>query len=66
MSAEKENVIVVCRCRPFSDMEKQAGHSQISEIDSKTGVIKLNNPKIPADVKTFTFDAVFDENCTQA
>jgi Cdc6-like AAA superfamily ATPase len=28
-------------------------------------VIKLKNPKNDADIKTFTFDAVFDESCTQ-
>ena len=63
MSAE--NVIVVARCRPFNEKEMNAGHTNVSKIDTKTGSIALHNPKTPSDVKTFTFDAVFDETCTQ-
>lgn len=62
---KRENVQVVCRCRPFNEKEKLAGHSQITEIDDKAGVIKLKNPKNDQDTKTFTFDAVFHETCTQ-
>jgi hypothetical protein len=60
-----ENVLVVGRCRPFSEKEKQAGHSNITAIDTKAGSIKLANPKSPSDSKMFSFDAMFDENCTQ-
>ena len=60
-----ENVLVVGRCRPFSEKEKQAGHSNITAIDTKAGSIKLSNPKTPSDSKMFSFDAMFDENCTQ-
>jgi DNA polymerase II small subunit/DNA polymerase delta subunit B len=63
--AEKENVLVVVRCRPFSDKEKLNGHLHISSIDDTTGVIKLLNPKNNEDTKTFTFDQAFDESCTQ-
>ena len=63
MSAE--NVLVVCRCRPFNEKEKREGHSDITVIDTKSGSIALKNPKSEADVKKFTFDAVFDNSCTQ-
>jgi kinesin family protein 3/17 len=61
-----ENVIVVARCRPFNEKEKLAGHTNISKIDPKSGSIALENPKATSDIKTFTFDAVFDESSTQA
>lgn len=60
-----ENIIVCCRCRPFNEKEKAAGHSKISEIDTKAGSIKLKSPKAENDVKTFTFDALFDETSAQ-
>ncbi|KAJ3305617.1 Kinesin-like protein kif3b [Kappamyces sp. JEL0829] len=63
MSAE--NVLVVGRCRPFNEKEKQAGHTNITQIDTKNGSIKLQNPKNPSDAKMFSFDAMFDETCTQ-
>ncbi|KAJ3227346.1 Kinesin-like protein kif3b [Clydaea vesicula] len=66
MSAkEDENIIVVVRCRPFSEKEKLAGHSKICSIDTQAGSVVLTNPKSPSDVKTFVFDASFDEDCTQ-
>ncbi|KAJ3321704.1 Kinesin-like protein kif3b [Boothiomyces sp. JEL0866] len=61
-----ENVIVVGRCRPFSEKEKLAGHTKIAEMNRKSGAIMLTNPKNPSDVKTFSFDAVFDEDSTQS
>ncbi len=60
-----ENVLVVGRCRPFNEKEKQAGHSNITAIDTKAGSIVLSNPKTPTDTKRFSFDAMFDETCTQ-
>ena len=63
MSAE--NIIVVCRCRPFSKEEINAGHTKISDIDPANGTITLKSPKVDNDIKKFTFDAVFDENCKQ-
>ncbi|KAJ3273827.1 Kinesin-like protein kif3b [Terramyces sp. JEL0728] len=63
---EKENVIVVGRCRPFSEKEKLAGHTKVAEMNKKNGSIMLSNPKNTLDVKTFSFDAVFDEDSTQS
>lgn len=60
-----ENVLVVGRCRPFSEKEKKAGHSNITEINVKNGSVKLLNPKNPSEAKQFSFDAMFDANCTQ-
>ncbi|KAI8929336.1 P-loop containing nucleoside triphosphate hydrolase protein [Entophlyctis helioformis] len=64
-SGRAENIMVVCRCRPFNEKEKAAGHTKISDINPKTGAISLKNPKQENDVKTFTFDAAFDETCQQ-
>ncbi|EGF80786.1 hypothetical protein BATDEDRAFT_11069 [Batrachochytrium dendrobatidis JAM81] len=66
MTHGAENVMVVCRCRPFSEKEKAAGHFKICNIDPKNCVISLKNPKQESDIKTFTFDSAFDEGCTQA
>jgi hypothetical protein len=60
-----ENVLVVGRCRPFNEKEKQAGHSNVTSIDTVNGSIRLSNPKNSSDTKMFSFDAMFDENCTQ-
>ncbi|KAJ3016653.1 Kinesin-like protein kif3b [Thoreauomyces humboldtii] len=60
-----ENVIVTIRCRPFSQKESAAGHKKIVAIDPRTASISLNSPKSDADVKSFTFDAAFDETCQQ-
>lgn len=57
--------MVVCRCRPFSEKEKNAGHSQISEIDLKSKTVRLKDPNQAKDVKQFTFDQVFDTDSTQ-
>ncbi|KAI8801655.1 P-loop containing nucleoside triphosphate hydrolase protein [Cladochytrium replicatum] len=60
-----ENVLVVVRCRPFSEKEKQAGHRKIVTIVPETGTVSLENPKQADDIKSFTFDAAFDETCQQ-
>ena len=63
--SQAENVLVICRCRPFSEKEKAAGHANVSIINPKDGTIQMVNPKNESDAKKFTFDAVFDETCTQ-
>jgi kinesin family protein 3/17 len=60
-----ENIIVVCRCRPFNEKEKAAGHTNVADIKKDSGSITLLNPKNPSDSKTFTFDALFDQDSTQ-
>ncbi|KAJ1339750.1 hypothetical protein BSLG_005656 [Batrachochytrium salamandrivorans] len=45
MTHGAENVMVVCRCRPFSEKEKAAGHFKICNIDPKNCVISLKKSK---------------------
>jgi kinesin family protein 3/17 len=67
--SEKEAVKVIVRCRPFSEKEKAAGHTNIVQMDTKTGSVTIEDPRTgngQGDIpKTFTFDTVFDSNCTQ-
>ena len=76
-----ESVKVVVRCRPMTEKELRDGHTQIVEIDTQRGVIDLlhlpsssqlksqtnhnHDPTPPPVRKSFTFDAVYDWNCTQ-
>ncbi|KAJ3304161.1 Kinesin-like protein kif3b [Kappamyces sp. JEL0829] len=62
---DKESVRVVLRCRPFSEKEKAAGHSNVVKIEPKAGTVSILDPKQVDPPKTFTFDNVFDSNCTQ-
>lgn len=59
-----ERVMVHCRVRPINDEDlKSYGRDVIVDnIDENKGVIAL---KRDFDRKTFTFDAVFDQNSTQ-
>ena len=54
------------RCRPFSVKEKENGHSNIVKIDKNAASVVVNDPRSNSDPpKTFTFDSVFDETCSQ-
>lgn len=64
MASKTENVMVVVRCRPFNDKEKAAGHKKVVETQP-SGVVSLKSPKDDNDIKTYTFDAAFDEDCKQ-
>ncbi|KAI9009638.1 P-loop containing nucleoside triphosphate hydrolase protein [Gaertneriomyces semiglobifer] len=59
-----EAVKVVVRCRPFSEKEKAAGHSNIINIDKKAATVGVADRK-DGSPKTFTFDSVFDWESTQ-
>ncbi|KAJ3160014.1 Kinesin-like protein kif3a [Geranomyces michiganensis] len=65
--SEKEAVKVVVRCRPFSEKEKAAGHSNVVTINKEAATVGIIDPKTPNDPlpKTFTFDSVFDIQSTQ-
>jgi kinesin family protein 3/17 len=69
MADTKESVKVILRCRPFIEKEKIAGYSNIVKIEPKTGTVTISdsrNEKGKNEIpKTFTFDTVFDWNCTQ-
>lgn len=58
---------MVLRCRPFSEKEKVAGHSNIVTIDKAAATVSIVDPRTPHDPlpKTFTFDSVFDWTSTQ-
>ncbi|KAI9332345.1 P-loop containing nucleoside triphosphate hydrolase protein [Obelidium mucronatum] len=62
-----EAVIVCVRCRPFSEKEKErvSGAKKCVQIQPDRGAVSLQSPKSEEDIKNFTFDAAFDENCTQ-
>ncbi|KAI8910860.1 P-loop containing nucleoside triphosphate hydrolase protein [Gorgonomyces haynaldii] len=64
--AEREAVKVVVRCRPFSEKEKQAGHSNIVNIEKEQALVMVKDPRQENDPpKSFTFDSVFDSSCSQ-
>ena len=65
MTSDKENVRVVCRCRPFSQKEAQAGFTKCVSMDSKSGFVSIQSQKNDQELKNFTFDAVYDEESTQ-
>ncbi|KAJ3033179.1 Kinesin-like protein kif3a [Rhizophlyctis rosea] len=68
-SSERESVKVIVRCRPFSEKEKAAGHSNIVTIDKAAATVSIVDPRGGAGSndppKTFTFDSVFDITSTQ-
>uniref|UniRef100_A0A914Z7V5 Kinesin motor domain-containing protein n=1 Tax=Panagrolaimus superbus TaxID=310955 RepID=A0A914Z7V5_9BILA len=61
-----ETVKVIVRCRPLSEQEVKNGHDKIVSMDTTRGVIEVKNPKDPScPPKSFTFDAIYDENSKQ-
>eukprot|EP01050_Picozoa_sp_SAG11_P008092 SAG11_NODE_696_length_7693_cov_9.962339_10_plen_146_part_00 len=60
-----ECVKVILRCRPLNSTEKRDGREKIVNMDSSTGSVNLVNPTGNEGPKDYTFDAVFDETCTQ-
>ncbi|PNH06269.1 Kinesin-II subunit [Tetrabaena socialis] len=60
-----ECVKVCVRCRPLNSKEKGDNRSTILEVDQKTGLVTLHNPKGDEPPKNFTFDISFDWNVTQ-
>mmetsp|Transcript_30218 Transcript_30218/g.77019 ORF Transcript_30218/g.77019 Transcript_30218/m.77019 type:complete len:778 (-) Transcript_30218:440-2773(-) len=65
--SHSECVKVVVRCRPLNQKELNDGRQRIVEMETRTGQVTLQNPKADASEppKSFTFDAVYDWNCTQ-
>ncbi|KAJ3300041.1 Kinesin-like protein kif3a [Borealophlyctis nickersoniae] len=68
-SSERESVKVIVRCRPFSEKEKAAGHTNIVTIDKAAATVSIVDPRSSGGAndppKTFTFDSVFDITSTQ-
>lgn len=63
---ELENVRVVIRVRPLNKKEVQEGHQNIVTVDREDNVISLIKPTLTGEKpKSFKFDHVFPEDCTQ-
>eukprot|EP00232_Nephroselmis_pyriformis_P005630 CAMPEP_0182914054 /NCGR_PEP_ID=MMETSP0034_2-20130328/38355_1 /TAXON_ID=156128 /ORGANISM="Nephroselmis pyriformis, Strain CCMP717" /LENGTH=720 /DNA_ID=CAMNT_0025050787 /DNA_START=56 /DNA_END=2214 /DNA_ORIENTATION=+ len=67
MSKPTECVKVVVRCRPLFGKEINENRQRIVEMDTKSGVIMIKNPKADKSdaPKQFTFDQVYDWNTIQ-
>ncbi|XP_078494760.1 kinesin family member 3B [Ciona intestinalis] len=66
-SKSSECVKVVVRCRPLNQKEVEGNHESVVTMDVKSGQVQIKNPKSPNDPpKSFTFDAIYDWNCTQS
>ena len=66
-SKPSESIRVVLRCRPLNSTEKNNGNRKIVEMDSRVGLVSVENieDKDSNVPKQFTYDAVFDWNSTQ-
>ncbi|XP_044004559.1 kinesin-like protein KIF3B [Aphidius gifuensis] len=61
-------VQVVVRCRPMDDKEKSRNCLKVVDVSSSRGVVEIRNPREDPsreNIKTFTFDAVYDYNSSQ-
>ena len=61
-----EAVKVMVRARPQNSREKGLNAVKIIEVFEDKGEITIYNPAEKENKKTFTFDAVFDENSKQS
>lgn len=61
---EKETVKVVVRCRPLFGKEIVEGRKPIVTIDPQASIISIKCPEND-QVKSFTFDSVYDESTSQ-
>lgn len=63
-SSASETVKVAVRCRPPNSKEEREGRKNCVDVNSSLGQIAIRNPA-DGDVKTFTFDSVYDPASTQ-
>ncbi|KAG1713288.1 hypothetical protein DVH05_001008 [Phytophthora capsici] len=61
---DKETVKVVVRCRPLFGKELVEGRKSIVTLDQAAALISLKCPD-NGQLKSFTFDSVYDENTSQ-
>ena len=59
-----ESVKVVVRMRPMNSSELSRGNQKIIEMDLKNSQATITNPKSESP-KTFAYDAVYDDSCSQ-
>ena len=62
--ASKENIVVVTRCRPINRKEINEKRGQIVKVERQSRQISIKNPENKDD-KSFTFDAVYDDQTQQ-
>jgi hypothetical protein len=61
-----ESVKVIVRCRPLNSKETANGNVRIVEMNVPIGLVEVRRPGAENEApKSFTFDSVFDWNCTQ-
>lgn len=55
------------RCRPLSNKEKAGAYQQVVEVFPNRGAIEIVNPNeaTKENKKTFTYDAVYNEQSSQ-
>ncbi len=63
--AAGETVKVAVRCRPPNAKEEREGRKNCVDINSALGQVVIRNSSADGDVKTFTFDSVYDPASTQ-
>jgi len=61
-----EAVKVMVRARPQNSREKSMNAKKIIEVFEDTGEVTIFDPNEKDNKKTFTFDAVFDEDSKQS
>lgn len=63
---ESENVRVAVRVRPLNRKELKEDVGNIASINEDNNVISLAKPGLPDEApKSFKFDFIFPESCTQ-
>ncbi|XP_038652069.1 kinesin-like protein KIF3A isoform X3 [Scyliorhinus canicula] len=61
-----DNVMVVVRCRPMNEKERNMGHRQVVNVDEIRGTITVYKTESANEPpKTFTFDTVFSPESKQ-
>ena len=65
--AASESIRVVVRIRPLSKTEIGAKRQVVTTAHENSGVVQVRNPNLPLSEppKSFTFDSVLSEKCTQ-
>lgn len=61
-----EAVKVMVRARPMNSREKGLKAESVIQVFDDRGEITITNPTEKENKKTFTFDAVFDEDSLQS
>jgi kinesin family protein 3/17 len=63
-----ESVQVMVRCRPLNEQEKASKQQNIVSVDAATGQVTVQDPEGRGSEgeRHYTFDAVFDEKCSQS